>query len=263
MESSLQDKHRVHARLHAHRQEGDLPLDGRIEEAFDQCDALAVESDVEGNAARLQSLVARLGMYPVGDSLEKHISERTMEMLGKFAGPSNMMFMQMRPWLVATQLQSMKLQQMGYDQSQGIDRHFLNRARITGKKVLELEDMAKTLQILADASDKDPDQFLYYTLLELERQNDVVGELSANWARGDASGMYNVIFRELNKHPEFEEFGKRLFDDRNKSMSERISQYLDDSSPVFVVVGAGHLVGPKGIPTLLERKGYTVRQVGK
>jgi uncharacterized protein len=241
---------------------GLYPLDQRIQDAFAQSQALAVESDVDGKQARLQALVMQLGMYPEGDSLENHITPRTMDLLRKLGG-ANPLFMRMHPWLVAMQLQSVQFQKQGYDQDQGIDRHFLLKARSSGMEVLELERMEDTLKILADASAKDPDLFLYYSLLELERQDDLLGQISSIWQRGDAKAMHELIFAEINRRPEFKEFGVKLFDERNASMAEVIAGYLRGSRPVFVVVGAGHLVGPTGIPTLLRQKGFAVGQVGE
>lgn len=241
---------------------GLYPLDQRIQDAFAQSRALAVESDVDGEQARLQALVMQLGMYPENDSLDKHITPRTMDLLRKLGG-ANPLFMRMHPWLVAMQLQSVQFQKQGYDQNQGIDRHFMRKARSSGKEILELERMEDTLKILADASAKDPDLFLYYSLLELERQDDLLGRISSIWQRGDAKAMHELLFEEINRRPEFKEFGVKLFDERNASMAEVIAGYLRGSRPVFVVAGAGHLVGPTGIPTLLRQKGFTVGQVGE
>jgi uncharacterized protein YbaP (TraB family) len=44
-------------------------------------------------------------------------------------------------------------------------------------------------------------------------------------------------------------------------MVEKIEEFLKGNETVFVVVGAGHLVGPKGIVKLLEDKNYQVTQV--
>ncbi len=45
-------------------------------------------------------------------------------------------------------------------------------------------------------------------------------------------------------------------------MAEGIEDVLADEPYAFVVLGAGHLVGERGIPAVLERAGYLVDQVG-
>ncbi|MNO04822.1 TraB family protein [compost metagenome] len=48
--------------------------------------------------------------------------------------------------------------------------------------------------------------------------------------------------------------------DRNVKMTEKIEGYLKgkDSSTYMIAVGAAHMLGEKGIVTLLQEKGYTV-----
>lgn len=242
-------------------QEGIYPLDPRIIAAFEQCRVLAVESDVEGKQAEIQALTMQLGMYPEGDSLENHISARTKDML-KELGAWNPMYMRFKPWLLAMQLQSQKFLEKGFDHTQGLDRHFLLKAREQGLRVKELEQAAETLRIFVDISQDNEDEFLYYSLLELERFDEVVPKLGKYWKAGDAAGMRELLFYELSRRPEFKDLGKRLFDERNVKMARKVEQYLKSGTPHFVVVGAGHLVGDMGIPALLQGKGYTVKQVG-
>lgn len=44
-------------------------------------------------------------------------------------------------------------------------------------------------------------------------------------------------------------------------MTKRISTYLKSGGRVFVVVGAGHMVGDEGIIELLRKEGYRVDQL--
>jgi uncharacterized protein YbaP (TraB family) len=45
-------------------------------------------------------------------------------------------------------------------------------------------------------------------------------------------------------------------------MAGRLHQFAKDGKTRFVVVGAGHLVGDQGIPTLLAERGWQVERVG-
>lgn len=237
------------------------PLDPRIDAAFEQCRILAVESDIEGKEAQVQAMTMKWGLYPQGDSLDKHISKRTENKL-KEMGALNPMFMRFKPWLLAMQLQSQYIMRQGYDQSQGVDRYFLRRARQEGKQIKELEDAADTLKVFIEAAEEDEDEYLYYSLSELERIDEVLPKLVKQWQAGSAEAMYDLIYSEINKRPQFKEFGKKLFDERNVKMARKVESYLRRGTPSFVVVGAGHLVGPMGIPALLGKKGFEVQQVG-
>lgn len=44
-------------------------------------------------------------------------------------------------------------------------------------------------------------------------------------------------------------------------MAEKKAGFLEKGITCFVIVGAAHIIGYKGIIELLESKGYTVRQL--
>jgi len=44
-------------------------------------------------------------------------------------------------------------------------------------------------------------------------------------------------------------------------MTSKIEGYLNSNGSYFVIVGAGHLVGKRGIVELLKNKGYGVEQL--
>lgn len=242
-------------------QAGTYPLDPRIEAAYEQCPVIAVESDVEGKQGQLQALTLKLGMYEQGDTLDKHISPQTIALLRE-KGFWNPLFLQMKPWLLALQLQNQQFMMLGYDMNSGIDRYFLRKAKARGKKVKELEDMGATLRLLASASEGREDEFLSYSIKELDRTAEVIPNINRHWKKGDAKGMADLILGEISRNPEFREFGRLLFDERNKAMAAKVEQYLKSGTPHFVIAGAGHMVGSMGIPRLLEQRGYDVVQIG-
>lgn len=53
---------------------------------------------------------------------------------------------------------------------------------------------------------------------------------------------------------------KVLLDDRNINWMNKMPQMMSEKSTLFAV-GAGHLVGEKGVITLLKQKGYTVKPI--
>ena len=59
---------------------------------------------------------------------------------------------------------------------------------------------------------------------------------------------------------EFPEVEKKLFAERNKAWTTHISRFLAQKGDVFIVVGAGHLVGKDGVLELLRARGFKVVQ---
>ena len=70
-----------------------------------------------------------------------------------------------------------------------------------------------------------------------------------------------MITDQLKEYPEFKDIMKRLIDDRNVTMAINIEQMLNDDKNYFVVVGVGHLIGKKGIVSLLQKKGLPLKKL--
>ena len=52
-----------------------------------------------------------------------------------------------------------------------------------------------------------------------------------------------------------------LYFERNDRMARKLVGLCRDGRPRLVVVGAGHVVGERGVPRLLEAQGFDVRRV--
>jgi uncharacterized protein YbaP (TraB family) len=51
--------------------------------------------------------------------------------------------------------------------------------------------------------------------------------------------------------------------DRNTRWVRQIQKLLDDDEDYLIVVGALHLVGPDGVPALLEKNKVPIRQMNE
>jgi uncharacterized protein YbaP (TraB family) len=71
--------------------------------------------------------------------------------------------------------------------------------------------------------------------------------------------MEKIIREQTSSDPV--EFDKAMLQDRNLHMADVVEQFLKGKEPGFVVVGAGHMVGPDGVVKLLEKRGYKVELV--
>ena len=60
--------------------------------------------------------------------------------------------------------------------------------------------------------------------------------------------------------PEAVDAHRRLFSDRNASMTEVLLQLMERGGTYFVVTGAGHMLGADGIPARLRAQGFPVER---
>ena len=239
------------------------PLNERIEKAFDQSDVLVVEANLnEVGKVDMQKFI-RVALYPEKDSLEKHLSAETYEWVKKelpeFGLPLEVANKQ-KPWFLAMTLVSIEILKLGFDPNYGIDKHFLSKA--TGKKkILELESIDTQIDLFSNLSEKEQELYLLSTLKDLKVAEQEVNKLIQALALGETTSMESIIMRKVKEDPRLSIIYEKLLYERNRNMVAKIEDYLKGMETYFVVVGAGHLVGNKGIIELLKGKGFLVEQL--
>lgn len=238
------------------------PLNKKIEDAFEKSNVLAVEANINDiGQIDIQKLI-EIAFYPENDSLEKHVSRETYEIIKKEFGGLGLpieFINKQKPWLLALTLTSLELLQLGFDPNYGIDMHFLSNA--SGKKILELESLDYQINLFSRFSDEDQELFLLYTLKDLKMLGQEVDKLIHAWTSGDTKSMESIITKSIKEDKRMSSIYEKLIYERNRNMASRIEEFLKTKETHFVIVGAGHLVGNKGIIEILKRKGYHVEQL--
>ena len=238
------------------------PLNNKIEDAFEKSSILAVEANIN-DAAKLdlQKLLTS-AFYPGDETLEKHVAKETYELLKKETAPLGMpveLIRKQKPWFLAMTLESIELMKLGFNPQYGIDNHFLKKAA-GKKKIMELESLDYQINLLSGFSDEEQELFLLHTLKDLKILKQETGKLLQAWLTGDAKGIEAIASR-VNGDRRLVRIYEKLYYERNAAMTSKIEEFLKTKETYFVVIGAGHLVGNKGIIELLKRKGYLVEQI--
>ncbi|MEW6068742.1 MAG: TraB/GumN family protein [Nitrospirota bacterium] len=239
------------------------PLDKKIENAFDRSNILVVEANINDmNQINVEKLMGGI-LYPDNDTLENHVSRETYELIkkemGRFRIPPELINKQ-KPWILALTLTSLKLIEMGYDPNYGIDMHFLLKAE-GKKKISELESLDYQINLFADLSDKEQELFLLYTLKEINLLEQEIDKLVQAWIAGDTKGIEFIMNKDIEEDKNMEAIYEKFLYERNRNMALKIEDFLKTKDTYFVIVGAGHLVGKKGIIEILREKGYPVEQL--
>jgi uncharacterized protein len=241
------------------------PLSQTIETAFDSSPMLAVEVNINDiDPLSMTSLVVETAMYKNGETMKDHLSPETYDLVAKKLeeyGIDISTLNQSKPWFAAMMISNLELQKMGFDPLYGIDKHFLDLAEEKNKKIVELESFDFQIRLLDQFTDKDQELFLSYEIMNDEAAQKETQQLIDAWKTGDASGMEALLYQPLKENPDLLPVYTQLFYDRNAAIAAKIEEYLSTKETHFVVVGSGHLVGEKGIISLLQRKGYTVTQL--
>ena len=135
--------------------------------------------------------------------------------------------------------------------------HFLSKAE--GKKrIAELESVDFQINLLSGLSDSEQEAFLLSTMRESKTLGQEVYELVRAWKSGDTQTIESLL--EKSGGGGMSSVNEKILYGRNRHMASRIEDYLRTKETYFVIVGAGHLVGDRGIIEILKRKGYAVEQ---
>jgi uncharacterized protein YbaP (TraB family) len=239
------------------------PLSRTIENAFEKSDFLAVEADINDiGRLNIQKLMES-AFYSGNDTLEKHVSRSTFdtikEQTERLGLPVEFVYNQ-KPWFLGLTLSSLELMKSGYDPNYGMDKYFLSKAAGT-KKILELESLDYQIDLLSSLNDDEQELFLLYTLKDLKILTQEVDNLVDAWQSGAAESMEKTVTKSFTEDRRFSGIYDKLIHKRNRNMALKIEGFLKTNGTCFVVVGAAHLLGDRGIVQLLKGRGYSVERL--
>ena len=86
----------------------------------------------------------------------------------------------------------------------------------------------------------------------------VLDELINAWRHGDTAFMQETMLQDMQDSPEL---FNTLVESRNRNWLQQIEALLTDEDDYLIIVGALHLVGDIGVPELLRKRGFDVRQI--
>ncbi len=162
----------------------------------------------------------------------------------------------LKPWLAELELTIVFYQRQGYSEALGVESQIDASAPPTARREA-FETLADQVDLFADEPVGEQVASLKETLDEIDTDPGVFNRAAEAWRRGDVKALAAEVIDPMRK--EDEGLYRRVLMDRNRRFEARIEQIVrNGSGRVFVVVGAGHLVGPDGVPALLRRDGLQV-----
>ncbi len=238
------------------------PLDARIQSAFRKSDAYVIEFNINEVAASQKDTLMTDMLYRGDDNIGNHVSRETLGLAQKKIESFGLPFAIMsrfKPWFLAVTIEMFEYQQLGLDPQYGIDKYFLQKAE-GNKKIIELESFDSQMELFNSMSDRDQELFLIYSLKEVDESKKNLEVLLNAWREGDSKAMERLMFKNAEEDSRLSQIYEKLFYERNRLMADRIEKILSQKGIYFIAVGAGHLVGKRGIIERLSSQGYAVRQ---
>lgn len=238
------------------------PLNENIINAYYDSSALVVElNPFTIDKKAMEKTILKKGYYAGTKTIQDNVSAETFQLLTKFAAKNEIpvqSLMKMKPALLSLTLSVHKLMKMGFDPTYGIDMFFCRKA-MDLIPIIELETMDEQLAMIFDKVDEN--KYLHYTLQDLDNMEELFKDIISAWKQGDQEALDNLLLKPYENQPEIQPILEEVFYKRNKKMVRKITNLMKNRQKVFVVVGAGHLIGDKGIIQTLQDKGYSTRQL--
>lgn len=237
----------------------DLPLPDVIHEAYEGAERLVMELDpAELAPGASQAALQRIGIMSPGGSAAELLDAmdwRLAETLAGEAGVDLQAVAGLEPWFGAIVLYTSALIASGYDPALGVEQQIAGWAVRDAKPVAGLETLDEQLLLFKRLSAETQREMLLKTLEEIVAMEADTDALVAQWRAGDLTALTRRLETDF-RH--YEELRASIVVDRNRNWLPAVEALLNESGTSLVVVGTLHLVGPEGLPALLEERGFRV-----
>lgn len=230
------------------------PLPAAFTDHWDNADALVVEANIlKPSSAQLNPAIATTAQM-LTDS-----ERQSLAATAKQAGISSSPLLTSPPWLAAISLQMKMAEQAGLSPDRGIDITLLKRAQAKQMPILELESIEQQLRLMEQLDDHGKD-LLMTTINEWEEMTKQLSCLVSAWQAGDQQQLVSLF--EDSQYTD--QTDAALINDRNHDWATQLTgDPAYQRGKFLIVVGAMHLLGEEGLPTLLKQQGFSIKQLSQ
>ena len=242
--------------------DSDFPLPAEFYIAYRNSDRIFFETDIAAlSEPATQGKVINSMMAETGHSIDKLLRAETMDKLSNAVSQRGLNFdslMSFKASMIVTVLQMTELRRLGVT-LEGVDSYFNERAVQDGMPVGELETVEEQLSFLSEMGEGKEEEFVRLSLRDLDKLKPMYEKLIAAWRNGDRKQLETLFISEMKQ--DFPEIYQQLLVQRNNNWLPKIKNMFKEPGTEYILVGAGHLIGPDGILQHLEKEGYSVTQV--
>lgn len=223
----------------------------KIDRAIDEADYLILEVDnFEDSPGAFSRLATTPGLGDLAPRLEPDLRDDLEAMIER-SHYTDASFRDMEEWASAIILSQVDAPGRA---ANGVDRAIL--AAFNGREVRGFETAATQFAAFDTLAHADQRVLLEQTVRDWAHGPQRRQELMRAWISGNTDRIEEASRAGIMADPELRE---ALLVRRNEVWMAQLAPLLRGDDRPLVAVGAGHVVGPDGLPALLEARGYTVR----
>jgi len=240
----------------------DYPLPDAIATAYRQADVIVMELVVDTiSPADMQRVQQELAIDPRGRRLSDLIGSGAWRKARSLASDVDIdldLLQPYEPWFAALQITQLRLLQLGFDGSYGIEATITHQARVDHKPLLGLETIDEQLRALDTLPAAAQRFFLVQTLEDAASIEDNLDTIVTAWRQGDVETLGKLLFEGLDEQPEVYD---QLLVQRNRRWAKKIAEMTDDRKNYLIIVGAMHLIGKDSVQNMLSKAGIRTHRL--
>ncbi|MDJ0750911.1 MAG: TraB/GumN family protein [Woeseiaceae bacterium] len=244
--------------------EQDHPLPAVIDTAYEEAEVVVMELDMDDlDPVLAQAAFNRAGVLRDGRTLKDLMGDELYAEAERAADAVDIpieLLAQSEPWLAAMTVELMALYRIGFNPMYGVEMTMTTWATRDGKPIEGLETVDEQLSFLDGLPLDVQNEMLLQTLRESAGLREHIDELILAWRHGDIEMLDENLLESIAEETELHDV---LIVQRNRRWVDAILEWLDDEQDYLVIVGALHLVGDDGVPSLLEQHGIDIHQLSE
>jgi uncharacterized protein YbaP (TraB family) len=240
--------------------EGGFAIAGSLADALEEAERVCMEIDPDAqDEMATASLTMARAVDPEGRDLFELLGPDAdgVRSAAEDAGVPLEALAPFEPWFAGLTVSVMALQAHGYDVEHGVEQIIQGEAREAGKSGCGLETLDGQLGLLDALPAGLQKEILLQAIEEAGDIEELIEPMLEAWRSGDESGLLRSLEEDFEGYPDLAE---ALIYRRNARWADQVEDMLEGDDDVLVVVGAMHLVGDRGLPALLEERGYGIER---
>lgn len=231
----------------------------RLREAIAGTDTLALELDVTDPELMHNPPAAAMAPLSLPDAMRARLAQQIAA-----ACLPEQALQRFNPLMQAVTLTVLSARWEGLDAGFAQEIVLANAARAQQRPIVALESAQAQMALLLPSDPDEARRLLDQALEQLERgrTRPLLRRMADAWASGHLSELEQYSqWCECADTAEDRAFMRRLNDERNAPMADRVDTLHGEGKRVLVAVGALHMMGAQGLPRLMAARGYTVERL--
>ncbi|HEY6513867.1 MAG TPA: TraB/GumN family protein [Burkholderiaceae bacterium] len=231
----------------------------RLRDAIANTDTLVLELDVLDPELQRNPPPAATAPLALPDAMRARLSRQIAA-----ACLPEQALQRFNPLLQAVTLTVLSARWEGLDAEFAQEIVLASTARARQRPIVALESAQSQMALLLPSNPDEARHLLDQALEQLERgrTRPLLRRMAEAWAEGRLSELENYTsWCECADTAEDRAFLRRLNDDRNAPMAERIDALHGQGKRLLVAVGALHMTGQQSLPRLMAARGFTVERL--